>query len=171
MPTGPFQLFDLTRDPFEQRDVSAREPEIVTQLAAVYDAWFADVTQTRGFEPLRIVVGAAAEPVTTLTRQDWRGPRADVGEGFWEIDVQRAGRYRIHIEFDPEPIARRLSLRIGTVERQLDVPPDGGVATLADLPLPAGPARFEAALTPASPGPDSPPPQGIRFAELERAGD
>jgi arylsulfatase A-like enzyme len=173
-PLGPFQLFDLASDPFEQHDVAATHPWTVARLQSVYDAWFADVSRTRGFEPSPIVVGAGQEPVTTLTRQDWRGPRAgwdESSEGFWEIRVERAGRYRVHIEFSPEPVARELTLRVGEAVQTTTVPPDRGVVSIAEFPLAAGPARFEASLADTHPSTPPAQPRGILFAEIERAGE
>jgi arylsulfatase len=38
-----WQLFDLTADPGEQRDVAAAHPAEVKRLAAAYDAWWDSV--------------------------------------------------------------------------------------------------------------------------------
>ena len=44
----------MVSDPFEFRNIAAREPEVVARMLAGYDAWFADVS-ARGYEPPRIV--------------------------------------------------------------------------------------------------------------------
>ncbi|MCA9120208.1 MAG: arylsulfatase [Planctomycetaceae bacterium] len=36
---GPWQLFDLAADPTELRDLSAREPDVLKELVAKFDAW------------------------------------------------------------------------------------------------------------------------------------
>ncbi len=37
------RLFDLAADPAERRDIAAQHPELVAELARIYDAWFAEV--------------------------------------------------------------------------------------------------------------------------------
>ena len=85
--------------------------------------------------------------------------------------IERPGRYRIHVEFDPEPFPRQLSLHVGSVAARADVPAGARVASFATLGLEPGPARFEASLLDTRPGAKPAPSRGIRFAELERAGD
>lgn len=101
-----FELFDITADPFEERDLAADKPEEVEKLRKAYEAWFADVTK-KGFAPPRIVIGSEEENPVRLSRQDWRGPKAGWGadsEGHWEVKVERAGRYKVTLyapgEFD-----------------------------------------------------------------------
>ncbi len=38
-----WQLFDLSQDPGQSVDLAARQPEVVKQLSAAYDQWWADV--------------------------------------------------------------------------------------------------------------------------------
>ncbi len=92
-----FELFDIPADEFEQTDLAEKLPAEVTTLKKEYETWFADVTK-KGFDPVRIVVGSAKEPVTRLTPQDWRGPKAGFGAGtagHWDITVAEAGKYEI----------------------------------------------------------------------------
>ena len=70
------ELYDLTEDPAEERDLAARHPDVVARLRKGYEAWFQDVSATRGYAPPRIHLGTPHENPVTLTRQDWRGPRA-----------------------------------------------------------------------------------------------
>ena len=44
-PPGPPMLFDLEEDPGEADDVASLHPEIVQDLAAEFDAWFAEVSR------------------------------------------------------------------------------------------------------------------------------
>ena len=94
-----YELFDITTDPFEEKDLAADKPEEVAQLKKEYEAWFADVTK-KGFAPPRIVIGSEKENPVRLSRQDWRGPKAGwapESEGHWEVRVERAGRYEVTI--------------------------------------------------------------------------
>ena len=111
-----FELFDMPSDPFEQHDLAAERPEVVERLKAAYSAWFDDVSRTRGYEAPRIFLGSPLENPTTLTRQDWRGPRAGGGGdalGYWEVEVKRPGEYRVTLSLKPDHPAgvARLSLR------------------------------------------------------------
>jgi len=78
------QLFDMLNDPYEQTDLSEKHPEIVRELGKAYKAWFADVGKA-GYAPPRIYLGAEQENPVTLTRQDWRGPRAAGASTTWAI--------------------------------------------------------------------------------------
>ncbi len=101
-----YELFDIQADPFEEKDLAADKPDEVAQLKREYEAWFADVTK-KGFAPPRIVIGSEKEPVTRLSRQDWRGEKAGWAAdsiGHWEVKIARAGKYKVTLyapgEFD-----------------------------------------------------------------------
>ncbi|WP_020474019.1 arylsulfatase [Zavarzinella formosa] len=115
-PKWKFELFDIPNDPFEEHDLAAKLPDEVAKLKTKYEAWFADVKSTRQFAPPRIAVGAKQQPVTVLTRQDWRGDRAgwqpgDLGE--WMIDVTQSGTYRLTLNVNPVDRKRTVSIGIG----------------------------------------------------------
>ncbi len=40
---GTWELYDLTADPGEQRDVASKHPDVVGRLAAAYDRWWDEV--------------------------------------------------------------------------------------------------------------------------------
>ena len=90
------ELYDVTADPGEQKDLAAKHPEIVSQMRAAYDAWFDDVRSSRGFRPGRIHVGSETENPTHLCRyQD--GNYRDGRPHGWSIQIERAGRYEVTI--------------------------------------------------------------------------
>jgi arylsulfatase A-like enzyme len=100
--TPRYELFDIPNDPFEQTDLAEKLPGEVAKLKKQYEAWFTDVTR-KGFDPPRIVVGSEKEDPVRLSRQDWRGPKAGWAadsEGYWEVTVARAGKYRITLRSD-----------------------------------------------------------------------
>lgn len=51
----------------------------------------------------------------TLTRQDWRGPRAGwtpTSLGHWEVQVTKTGTYDISLRFDPVDAASDIHFRL-----------------------------------------------------------
>jgi arylsulfatase/arylsulfatase A len=136
--SAPDELYDLSADPGEKRDVAADHPEVVEALRAEYDAWFDDVSTTRpdNWAAPRIVVGDPAVGTVVLSRQDWRidDAVADMGElagwlgttaGWWEVDVAAGGRLDAVVRLEPFTWARpdlfsAVTLRVG--DREWSVP-------------------------------------------------
>jgi len=150
LPAEPkFELFDMQRDPLEMRDIAAEHPAIVKRLRHAYDAWFADVSGTRGFAPPRIDLGTRHENPVVLTRQDWRGPRAGWRRdslGFWEVRVAREADYKVILRFAAAKVPGSAVLKIaGTTSRQ-PIAPKATTVTFRAVHLGAGPARLEAEL-------------------------
>ena len=105
---GETALFDLIADPAEQRDLAESLPDRREDLRRAYDAWFDEVSRTRGstpeenFAPPRIVVGHEAAPSVVLSQQDWRTEsgehfKDDTHVGYWLIDVHSAGPFDISV--------------------------------------------------------------------------
>jgi arylsulfatase A-like enzyme len=162
---APFLLFDMLSDPFELRDVAADHPDIVAQMKRGYEAWFRDVSATRGFDPPRIHLGAPEENPVVLTRQDWRGPRAGWATnslGHWEVHVAHSGAYDITLRFPPRKRAAtaRVALRGVNLERELSA--GATDCTFRRVRLTQGPGRLEAWL---AGGPDT---VGVHYVELLR---
>lgn len=141
------ELYDLEADPGETRNLAADRPGRVAELRAAYERWFADVSSTRGYAPPRIVLGTRFENPSTLTRQDWRGPRAGWGPddlGYWEVEVAEAGEYDITLRFAASTENVAATLRLGAVRRTEAIPPGAGQLTFRQVALHAGPGRLEA---------------------------
>ena len=135
------ELYDLVRDPSESTDVSKAQTEVVARLRRECEAWFRDVSSTRGYDPPRIRIGNPRQDVTVLTRQDWRGPRAGWSAdsaGQWEVLVEAAADY--HIRVLPSG---------GTIKL------NGGDVKPGNVRLPAGPGRLEASA-------------GVEYVEIRR---
>lgn len=143
------ELYDLPADPAETRNLAAAQPAIARQLRYQYDAWFRDVSAERGYAPPRIFIGTPHENPVILSRQDWRGPQASWnpdGLGHYEIDVRVAGTYQIVLRFPPVSMETTAMLTCGEVRQEVPVPSGGTHASLARVPLPAGPAMIEGSL-------------------------
>jgi arylsulfatase B len=104
------ELYDIKADPGQDQNLAAGNPAVVQQLRGAYEAWWS------GMEPsfaddCEIHLGNPAENPSILTAHDWLLPeeraspwnhaaiRAQQGEkeGFWAVNVESAGRYRIEL--------------------------------------------------------------------------
>ena len=162
-----YELYDLSAEAAETRDVAAEHPHVVEQIRAGYRRWFDDVTSNRDLaEPPRIHLGTRHENPVRLTRQDWRGPRAGWGPkslGHWEIEVAEAGEYEVTLEL-PAGEVQSVHLRVGGVTTDQPVRPAQASVKLPPVTLAAGPAKFEAWATAVG------ETVGVRGAAILRAG-
>jgi arylsulfatase A-like enzyme len=142
----PFKLFDMAADPFETKDVSAEHPDVVERMKLEYATWFRDVSSTRGYAPPRIHIGAPEENPAVLSRQDWRGGRANWnanGVGHWEVFVTRAGAHEVRLQFSAAKVDGEALVSIAGVNAAAKIRKGDTECRLAGLKLPAGPARLE----------------------------
>jgi arylsulfatase A-like enzyme len=161
-----FKLYDMASDPLEEHDVAERHPEIVAKMKQGYESWFRDVSATRGYDPPRIHVGSDKEPITVLTRQDWRGPKAGWGPksvGYWEVEVERAGKYRVTITAPKALNTGIVEFRTGELVSLALL--QGETATIV-AKLPAGAARLHAEIRER---PEAEDVIGARYVEVRLA--
>jgi len=142
------ELYDLLADLGEQEDVAGQHPDVVAKLRAEYEAWFKDVSETRGYAPPRILLGAPQENPVTLTRQDWRGAQgwSDRDLGHWEVDVVQGGLYDCTLRFTPVRTDTTVTLKLGGLRQQQQVAKGSEACVFREMPLDAGPGRLEAIL-------------------------
>lgn len=141
------ELYDLENDPGEQRDIAAERPEIVSRMRDGYERWFRDVSSTRGYAPPRIYLGTSHENPVTLTRQDWRGPKAGWDKdslGYWEVDVRKSTRFEVTLRFAPAEKSGRACFRLGDVRSDQSIQESEVSYTFNDLYLSEGEGRLEA---------------------------
>jgi arylsulfatase A-like enzyme len=154
--TPKYELFDITADPFETKDLAAGKPEEVAKLKREYEAWFADVTK-KGFDPPRIVVGSEKENPVRLSRQDWRGAKAGWAadsEGYWDVRIEKAGKYKVTIRSRTEFDDYRASVGYANRKREIGIlvhQPEGKLQTQRDvvrtMDLGEGNAQVEATVS------------------------
>jgi arylsulfatase A-like enzyme len=152
------ELYDLTADPGQERDVAADHREVVAELRDAYDAWWDDISE-RFDEYVRIGLGSPRENPATLTCHDWHAPmnqipwnqpmvrRSPAANGWWAVEVLRDGRYEITLRMRPAYVEHRLKggtarLKIGDVEQTQPVE-SGAAAVTFTVELKAGPARLQ----------------------------
>lgn len=144
------ELYDLQNDPGEKNDIAVAHPEIVASMRRGYEAWFKDVSSTRGYAPPRIQLGTKHENPVTLTRQDWRGPDAGWQPdslGYWEVHVSWTAEYQVGFRFHPRESAGEAVFRLGGVEQRKRLLSGATSCGFDNVRLSAGPGRLEAVLT------------------------
>ena len=165
------ELYRLDTDPGQKKDIAADHPDAVERLRGEYEKWWREVS-SRGDEYVPIVLGHEAQNPTCLTSHDWHDAgtgypvfdqsqvrRAVRSNGFWAVDVARAGRYEIELRRWPreadQPINGSLSggfgqaikavkarLTVGGMERTKAVE-SGDKAAVFSVDLEPGPARLQ----------------------------
>jgi arylsulfatase A-like enzyme len=148
-----FELYDMEADPLELENLADERPEVVARLRAAYDAWLEDVSHTRpdNYAPPPIVIGTVHEPLTVLTRQDWRHvkgrPWAPDSNGYWVLEVAVAGEYDVHPRFPPTETAGTARLSLNEMKQTAEVPAGAEELTFTAVPLEDGLLRLQATLT------------------------
>jgi arylsulfatase/arylsulfatase A len=163
-----YELFDLQNDPYEEKNVFNEEHKsLAAKMLLDYGRWFEDVKGSRNFDAPRIHIGSPKEKWTTLTRQDWRGPKAGwtpESEGHWDVTVTRPGTYRVQVDFDPAAADRSVHIKIGNATAKLDAAKNKDRVVFDRVALTKGDAKVEAWL-------EGPKRVGAKFVEVERIGD
>ena len=109
------ELYDMDTDPSQKRDVAAAYPAEVRELRAHYQTWWEEIKPSFS-DATAIVVGNPAENPSRLTCHDWvcdtnppwnqrsvrEAKTTPEGTGFWNIEVETAGKYRIELRRWPK---------------------------------------------------------------------
>lgn len=157
-----WQLYDMEQDPGQEQDIAKSHPEIVKDLSARYDAWFADISQG-GLKRFLLPVGYYEHnPVELHAPQayydkplhfasgpgfanDWLTAWTDANARVWfDIDIIAAGEYDIEIACacPPDDAGSKVRLSIGSQTLEAVVP----AAPAPEIPLPhrdeAGKSRY-----------------------------
>jgi len=150
----PWQLYDMETDPSETKDIAADHPDIVQQLSARYDAWFADISR-EGLERFPLPVGHAEHnpvelhaPQAFFTKplqfavgggsgaaNDWLTVWTDAqGKVWFDIEVATAGDYDIELAYacSPSDAGSRMRISVGSESFDTVIP----AAIAQEIPLP-----------------------------------
>lgn len=159
----PWQLYDMETDAGEKTDIAKEHPDVVKDLSARYDAWFADIS-SEGLQRFPIPVGYEREnPVEIHAPQaffsgamtfasgpgfanDWLTGWTDVEGKLWfDLDVVQAGKYEVEIGYDCPTGDAGSKVRVVAGDRVLEA--TVAAAPIKDIPLPhrdeAGKARYK----------------------------
>ncbi|WP_206028623.1 arylsulfatase [Thalassoroseus pseudoceratinae] len=154
------ELFDMQNDPGQKTNVAKQNPEVFQKLSEHYEEWYKDIS-TRFDDYVRIGLGHDGAERVALTCHDWHtnnGPvpwhqnsilKGQKANGFWAVDVAKAGTYEItarmrpsYIDETPALNTQIMRVRCGDVEKTVATQPTDKEATL-QIELPAGPARLQ----------------------------
>ena len=140
-----FELYNLLRDPSEREDVSAAQPDLVTELKATYSEWFAS-TWAGALTTTPIWIGDAKSSRVHLTRQDWQNASTGDGElGVYDLDVRSTGAYRLTFRWSKLLTAtHQVTIMLGEQRFQRQILASELEARIDRVELPAGPLRLQA---------------------------
>ena len=155
------KLYDLSKDPRQNRNIADKHPEIVKELRALYLTYWDSVSP--GMTPTYLDLGNPAENPTHLCSQDWYlktgNPPWNFSEinhlkkitGPWHVNVVKAGTYKFTLRQFPEVadkplVAVKAKLQIVGIEREAPVEKGAKEATFT-LELPAGKTTLTTWLT------------------------
>ncbi len=152
------ELYDLTADPGQQKDVAADQQQVFEDLRGQYENWWEHISD-RFEDHVYITVGGEESPAR-ITAHDWHPPenqnvpwnqpaisRNPHATGYWMIDVAEAGEYEFmllqHDKDAKYPIdAVEARIKVGDVETKGPVPA-GATEVALKLDLPAGETKME----------------------------
>lgn len=159
---GRDELYDLRGDPGQRENVAPSYPEVADSLRRAYERWWASLASGFGPHP-RIVLGTGHENPSRLTAHDWHNPTSTVPwnqsliqkdpmqNGFWTVDVARAGAYHVtlrqrpaHVDAPLDAASARLQVGNETWTRAVQ---DGASEVRFEVSLSEGPARLQTWLT------------------------
>ncbi len=121
------ELYDLSRDPSEQKDLADRQPEMVKELQAAFDGWVQEVVSEEDLVRLPVPISGEDTP-SIMSNMFLGGTVVDIawaslrGEGLrygygklirdkitgwqdpndfirWDLDVEREGRYQVILQY------------------------------------------------------------------------
>lgn len=153
------ELYDIEEDPGQEKNVAEEYPEIVKALYDAYEEYFADVS-SHDSAYTRFLLGAEKEKILEITVRDWFPTKGTIiwekpqlGDddlvinGYWAVDVVRAGRYQITLSRYPhddlKPMgAKSARLEIGgqTLEKKFN---EDSLQVTFDAELAAGPSLLK----------------------------
>ena len=120
------ELYDMTDDPGQLRDISGSHPATVQNLREAYEKWWVDISK-RFSEYCYIVLGTAQENPATLTGHDWHTEEkqpwhqrqirnALKANGFWAVSVAEKGEYEISLRRWPTEL--RIPITAGVLGKK-----------------------------------------------------
>ena len=114
------ELYDLSSDPGQESDIAAEHPEIVQEMQAHYDEYWAEIeASVEVVEPL--FIRAEQGTFTDLTSNSWIEVDCDNRErtanacgpprgGVWQIETEQSGQYSVELSRWPFHLDRDMTV-------------------------------------------------------------
>lgn len=110
------ELYEIKADPGQKNNIADSHPEVVADMRAFYDQWWAELEPTFS-QTTEIYLGHPEHPVVSLTAHDWiqdvyppwhqgsiraadrkqRGPQKLAHAGHWAVKVIEDGNYQVSL--------------------------------------------------------------------------
>ena len=152
------ELYDITADPGQSRNIAAMHPAVVRTLNTAYDGWWTSLSGVFN-KTVHLTLGNAAEDPANLTCHDWHtnnGPvpwnhghirQGPAANGYWAVNIEKAGKYEFTLRRWPAEENKAIGatgarIRIGKLDASQAVAP-GDTATTFRLDVAAGNTRLQ----------------------------
>lgn len=117
---GENELYDLSKDPGQQNNIAAGNPQILKKMQAFYEQWWA-VTVPWNDQRIPLIVGSEKENPVTLTSNEWLDEsvntqwavaqaKGNVQGGVWKIHAEKKGKYRLELSRWPAHLNRDMTI-------------------------------------------------------------
>jgi arylsulfatase A-like enzyme len=137
------ELYDIVADPSQQNDVAELHPDVVAQMRAEHEAWWAEVTPTLD-QFCHISLGNDAENPTRLDAMDVMGDvawhqtmivNARKSTGRWNVDVEQPGAYTISLRRWPDELGLPIEAAVSPEDANSHIyaPGNGTCKTVAPV--------------------------------------
>lgn len=150
------ELYDVTADIAQDRNVAEAHPEIVRKMREHYDKWWADIEPAVN-QLSDLTVGSPAEPETLLSAADWQDVfldqqfqvrRGEPRNGPWGLDVVQEGEYVFELRRWPREANVPLTAGVPEFKHVDDTLPEGKPLPIAKAKLRVGTAEHTCNLSP-----------------------
>ena len=105
------ELYDMSVDPGQEKDIAKAHPRIVDQLRREYECYWSDVTKGNVGYYGRPILGSPHQPEVTLCAEDWMPSKSGENSpwsqahilqvsarfGFWPVEIAVDGTYRVEL--------------------------------------------------------------------------
>jgi arylsulfatase len=147
--TDDFELFDLSTDPSETRNIVNQKPGKAEELIQLFDNWYAEIIQSPNLNNVPIIVGSESENPVVMTRNDAKGAFGIWAQqeinGYWDIQVEQDGYYQITSSFEmPVTSKGNAIVRLGNIQRSIEIPEGSHNAVHQNIWINMGKYRVEA---------------------------
>lgn len=111
------ELYDISLDPSQKRDIAAENPKVMNRLRAFYEAWWAELKPTFS-QTSEIYLGHSKANPVALTSHDWisnggtpwsqrsirNAESRPSNTGFWAVKIVENGKYEVELRRWPREI-------------------------------------------------------------------